>query len=385
MSGQPGLDVSIFDTIIETGDVQARTRLALELAGLIGSPGAPESERSCVVPTVLKLAIDPAKDVRRALADQLVGIADLHGDILFSIIADEDDIALPFLAATPALDPWKMRSIARVGDAARQITLAHRPDLTDDVIKEIATLADLNACLALFDNEHCPMSERNCRILYARFGRVQEVIDRLLALDKLPLDIRILQAKRASNQVQQLMAERGWVAANDAADMVADAEERVVLQILSGANGKELPPLIQFMTSRSMLTASIVMRAACAGHMRVVETAMAHLANVPVARVEETLYRGAFGFNALYRGSGLPQTCIGLIRAAGWVEREVRETEHEFDPENFARRLIEEIMTGDGAMPPAERAKYLDLVARYSSERVGGIANRLREGLISAA
>src|SRR5262249_24965966 len=115
MSDQPGLDVSIFDTVIETGDAQARIRLALDLAGLIGSPGAPESERNCVVPTVLKLATDPVKDVRCALADKLVGAADLNGDILFSIIADEDDIALPFLAATPALDPWKMRSIARVG------------------------------------------------------------------------------------------------------------------------------------------------------------------------------------------------------------------------------------------------------------------------------
>ncbi len=385
MSGQPGLDVSIFDTVIETGDVQARIRLALELAGLIGNPGAPESERNCVVPMVLKLATDPVRDVRCALADKLVGVADLHGDILFSIIADEDDIALPFLAATPALDPWKMRSIARVGDAARQVTLARRPDLTDDVIKEIATSADLSACLGLFDNEHCPIGERNCRILYARFGRVQEVIDRLLALDALPLDIRVLQAKRASNQVHQLMAERGWVAANDAADMVAEAEERVVLQILDSANEKELPPLIQFMTLRSMLTASIVMRAACAGQMRVVEAAMAHLANVSVARIEETLYRGAFGFSALYRSSGLPQTCVGLIRAAGWVQREVRESERELEPENFARRLIEEIMTGDGAMPQVERAKYLDLIARYSTERVRGIASRLREGLISAA
>jgi uncharacterized protein (DUF2336 family) len=385
MSGQPGLDVSIFDTIIETGDAQARMQLAVELVRLIGDPQAPESERNCVVPTVLKLATDPVKDVRHALADGLVGVADLHGDILFSIVADEDDIALPFLAATPALDPWKMRSIARVGDAARQVTLARRPDLNDDVIKEIATQADLTACLALFDNEDCPIGERNCRILYARFGRVQEIIDRLLALDALPLDIRILQAKRASNQVHQLMAERGWVPANDAADMVAEAEERAILQILDSANEKELPPLIRFMTSRSMLTASIVMRAACAGHMRVVETAMAHLANIPVARVEETLYRGAFGFNALYRSSGLPSTCIGLIRAAGWVEREVRETKRTLGAENFARRLIEEIMTGDGAMSQAERAKYLDVIARYSSERIRVIASRLREGLTSAA
>ncbi|MGE0239154.1 MAG: DUF2336 domain-containing protein [Parvibaculaceae bacterium] len=385
MSGQPGLDVSIFDTIVETGDAQARIQLAVELARLIGDPEAPESERSCVVPTVLKLATDPVKEVRRALMDGLIGVQDLDGDILFSIIADEDDIALPFLAATPALDPWKMRSIARVGDTPRQVTLAQRPDLTDDVIKEIATQADLSACLALFDNADCAIGERNCRILYARFGRVQEIIDRLLALDDLPLDIRILQAKRASNQVHQLMAERGWVPANDAADMVADAEERAVLQILDSASDKELPPLIRFMTSRSMLTASIVMRAACIGQMRLVENAMAHLANAPVARVEETLYGGAFGFNALYRSSGLPPTCIGLIRAAGLVERELRDTKRTLSAENFARRLIEEIMTGDGAMPAAERAKYLDFIARYSSERVRVIANRLRDGLTSAA
>jgi uncharacterized protein (DUF2336 family) len=385
MSSEPGLDVSIFDTIIETGDVQTRLQLAMELARLIADPDAPESERKCVVPAVLKLATDPVKDVRRVLAHGLVGVSDLHGDILFSIIADDDDLALPFLAATPALDPWKMRTIARVGDATRQVTLAQRPDLTDDVVKEIATGADLAACMALFDNEDCVIGERNCRILYARFGRVQEIINRLLALDTLPLDIRIMQAKRASNQVHQLMAERGWVPANDAADMVADAEERAILQILDSANDKELPPLIRFMTSRSMLTASIVMRAACAGHMRLVETAIAHLANVSVARVEETLYGGAFGFNALYRSAGLPQTCVGLIRAAGWVEREVRETKRTLSVENFSRRLIEEIMTGDGAMPQAERAKYLDFIARYSSERVRTIANRLRDGLISAA
>lgn len=385
MTGQPGLDVGIFDMIIETGDVQARMQLAVELAGLINDAEAPESERACVVPSVLKLAADPVKDVRRVLAETVTTAKDLHGDILFSIIADDDDIALPFLAETPALDHWKMRSIARVGDPARQITLAHRPDLDDDVVKEIATQADLSACLALFDNEQCTLSDRNCRILYARFGGVQEIIDRLLALDTLPLDIRILQAKRASNQVHQLMAERGWVPANDAADMVADAEERAILQILDSANDAELPPLIRFMTSRSMLTASIVMRSAASGNMRIVETAMAHLANVSLAKAQDALYGGASAFNSLYRGSGLPPTCIGLIRAAGQVERELREAKRMLTPENFGRRLIEQIMTGDGAMAAADRAKYLDLVGRYSGERVRLIASRLREGLVSAA
>ena len=237
-----------------------------------------------------------------------------------------------------------MRSIVRVGDTARQVTLAQRPDLDDDVVKEIATQADIAACLALFDNAQCTLSERNCRILYARFGRVQEIIDRLLALDTLPLDIRVLQAKRASNQVHQLMAERGWVPANDAADMVADAEERAILQILDSANDLELPSLIRFMTGRNMLNASIIMRSACAGNMRIVEVAMAHLANVSLAKAQDALYGGASAFNSLYRGSGLPQTCIGLLRAAGQVERELRDAKRILSDENFGRRLIEQIM-----------------------------------------
>jgi uncharacterized protein (DUF2336 family) len=385
MTGQPGLDVSIFDTIIDTGDADARIQLVVELARLACDVGAPENERECIVPTLLKLATDPVKDVRRVLAEKLIDADDLDGDILFSIIADDDDVALPFLAKTPALDPWKMRSIARVGDPPRQVTLAGRSDLDDDVIQEIATQADLTACLALFDNAACPLNERNCRILYARFGRVQEVIDRLLALDTLPLDIRIMQAKRASNQVHQLMAERGWVPANDAAEMVADAEERAILQILDSANDIELPPLIKFMTSRSMLTASIVMRSACAGNMRIVEVAMAHLGNVTAARAVDALYGSASAFNSLYRSSGLPSTCIGLIRAAGQVERELREAKRSLSIENFGRRLIEQIMTGDAAMPSGERAKYLDFIARYSGERIRVIASRLREGLVTAA
>jgi uncharacterized protein (DUF2336 family) len=385
MTGQPGLDVSIFDKIIETGDAQARMQLAVELARLTSDRKALENERQCVIPTLLKLASDPVKDVRRILAESLVSVDDLHGDVLFSIIADDDDIALPFLASTPALDPWKMRSIARVGDASRQVALAGRADLTDDVIQEMVTQADLAACLALFDNADCALSERNCRILYARFGRVQQIIDRLLALDTLPLDIRIMQAKRASNQVHQLMAERGWVPANDAADMVADAEERAILQILESANEAELPPLIRFMTSRSMLTASIIMRSACAGHMRIIEAAMAHLANSTPARTAEALYGGASSFNWLYRSSGLPLTCIGLIRAAGQVERELRDIRHSLSAENFSRRLIEEIMTGDAGMAAAERAKYLDFIGRHSSERIRVIALRLREGLVTAA
>ena len=120
---KPGLDTSIFLDVIENGDAMARTKLAIQLAALLIAEGTSKADCAQVVPVILKLLVDPVKEVRRALVDGVVPVANLHADILFSIIADDDDVALPFLAATPALNPWHMLAVLRVGDVARQQTV----------------------------------------------------------------------------------------------------------------------------------------------------------------------------------------------------------------------------------------------------------------------
>ena len=88
-----GLDTSIFTQVIENGSADHRLTLATQLAEFLNKDGVPKSEREQVVPVVLKLAVYPVTDVRRALAEGLCGLADPHADILFSIISDEDAIA----------------------------------------------------------------------------------------------------------------------------------------------------------------------------------------------------------------------------------------------------------------------------------------------------
>ena len=112
---KPGLDTTVFTDVIENGDVVARVKLAAQLVALLSAEGASKSECAQVVPVVLKLSVDPVKEVRRTLVSGLVGLLNLHADILFSIIADDDDLALPFLAVTPALNHWHRSEERRVG------------------------------------------------------------------------------------------------------------------------------------------------------------------------------------------------------------------------------------------------------------------------------
>jgi uncharacterized protein (DUF2336 family) len=386
MESDPGLDTLVFDTVLATGDVDTRGKLARELAGFSANPETIEAERRAVIPAILKLAADPVFEVRRMLAEGLTAAGKIEPEIVFTIVADQDEIALPFLSAAVGLDSPTMVAVARVGDLARQMQVALRNDVSPDAVSHIAAKCVLPVCVALLDNPAAPLDEQHFRLLYARFGRLPQIVERLLPRERLPLDIRIQEARRTSNRVHRLIAERGWVAANDAAEIVADAEETAMVNILTAAAPEKLQKVMPFLTAKNILTPSIVMRAACLGEMKIVETALAHLCDMSAKRVARLIYgRGPVSLRALYRKAGLPAVCFGLLRGAIDVTQDVRDETHPVGAADFGRRLVEAIMTRYEAMSIAERNKQLELVSRFAEQQVRLIALGLMGSLVRAA
>ncbi len=383
---KPSLDTSLFYEIIEEGDSVARIKLAVQMAAFVANDENSEGERNQVVPVILKLCVDPVKEVRQTLVNGFAGVTNLHPDIVFSILADDDEIALPFLDTTPALNHWHMLAVLRVGDELRQAAIARRPDISDEALAHILKIGSRELCQILFGNPSARLDDAGYHLLYDRFGQVPEIVDLLLSRSDLPLDIRILQAKRASNRMHQLMAEKSWIPANDAAELVADAEETAILRILVDASNQELARAIPFLVSRNMLVASIIVRSAAIGEMRVVQWSLAHLAGVSLARAHELMYgRGFLGFKSLHGKSGLPQSCYGILQAACDVAKDGDSEGIELDPEKFGRRLIEALMTRYENMQTAERAKNLEFIGRFAEDRVRQIAKRLKADIAKAA
>ena len=383
---KPGLDTTVFMDVVENGDAMARVKLATQLVTLLTTEGTSKADCAQVVPVVLKLSVDPVKEVRRTLVSGLVGLMSLHADILFSIIADDDDLALPFLSVTPALNHWHMLAVLRVGDVARQQTVVLRPDLSVEALAYAVKSAPIEVCLRLFDNAALHLDDRAYHGLYTRFGQAPEMTELLLSRPNLPLDIRILQAKRASNRMQQLMAERGWMADNDASELVADAEETAILRILVDASNDELARAIPFLVAKKMLTPSMIVRAAAIGEMKLVQWSLAHLAGVNLSRAHDLMFgRGLMGFKSLHSKSGLPQSCYGLLFAACDVVKDAKGDGIPLDPESFGRRLIEALMTRYENMLTTERTKNLEFIGRFAEDRVRKIAKRLRADMVRAA
>lgn len=381
-----GLDITILNHVLEAGDDAARRALALQLAQLITDGSASELECQQVTPILLKLSVDDCPDVRRALVLALTQEATLHSDIVFSIIADEDSIALPFLTQTPALNSWHMMAILRVGDEARQRVVAGRDDLTAEAANYIIKSSPMMTVRALMNNSIVILETQDCHTLYQRFSNAPEIVESLLARSDLPLDIRITQAKRAASRMRQLMAERGWVPANDATELVSDAEDNAILRVLSEADLNERAGATQYLAQQNMLTPALIVRAAATGQMRVVEAALAHLSGISQTRAAEQMYsRTTLGFKSIFKRSGLPVACFGVLKAACDVVADAKDEGLPLETEEFGRRVLEALMTRYEQMNSTDRAKQIEYLGRYGSERVRKIAKRLKADMVRAA
>jgi uncharacterized protein (DUF2336 family) len=383
---QAGLDVSILSAVLEDGDVDARIILAKQLSALLSDEDTPDLEREQVVPIILKLTVDPEHSVRAVLAQELVTETKLHADIVFSTIADDDSIALPFLAKTPALNAWHMMAVLRVGDEARQVTVARRTDITAEAAAHIIKNSPLATACALFENPTIQFEPADYRKLYERFGQAPEIVEQLLAKHDLPFDIRFTQAKRTASRMRQLMAEKGWIAANDATELVIDAEETAIIRILIDANRAERSKATAYLAGKNMLTPALIVRSASMGEMGVVEAALMHLTGYNHARARELMYgRSAIGFKSIFKKSGLPQSCFGILKAACEVSIEAKEEGLPVDAEAFGRRVLEALMTRYENMGSTDRAKQIEYLGRYGEDRVRKIAKRLKADLLRAA
>ena len=382
----PGLDNSVFLQVIEKGDLSDRMRLAEQLAGFLANESEPREERALVVPAAMQLMADPEFEVRATLAQGLIDTPDLDADLLFAIIADEDDIALPFLSLTPSLSHWHMLAVLRVGDEMRQGCVAMRPDISEEAIDYIVDAPPLSIAMLLFENEAITLNRGHLRRLYARFGDNEEMLEKLLARPDLPLDVRITQAGRSAARLQQLLLERQWLSAHEAMELVADAEENAMLGILIAATPEELPDTVGFLIDAEVLTPSLVVRAACRGAMGVVAGVLANLAELSLQRVEEIMFElPQASLRGLHGRAGLPESTYWTLQAACDVAREEREEEISLSSDDFGRRLIEVLLTRYEALPATDRPRQLDFVGRFAADRPRRIARRLKNELLNAA
>ena len=379
------LEANSFDDVLMRGGADARKELARQLASVLAHEGKGSPERQKAVAHLMKLLTDPLCEVRQNVAELLSEVAPLEPDLVFTIIADEDDVALPFIANSTALDLAMMLAILKLGDALRQIQVAARHDLFVECAKQIVSQSDWCVCAALLDNPEFEPSEEDYRILHHRFFDEPRIIDRLLARDDLPLDIRILQAQQTSGRIRSYLQEAAYLK-GDSTRLLVDAEETATLEVLMQAPEGELGKAIAFLLARDLLTPSLLLRAALAGDMRLVEHALSALSGIPLRRLQKLFgQRGHIGSKAIFNRCRLAPDCARLLQASAEANRLRGERGEDLSANAFGVRVIETIITRFSRLALNDKLRLLDLVETLGPERARAMAARLKMNLARAA
>jgi uncharacterized protein (DUF2336 family) len=378
------LEANSFDDVLMRGGADARKELARQLASVLAHEKASEKRRSAL-DHLVKLAGDPLFEVRQSVADLLSEVVPLEPELVFAIVADEEDIALPFIAKGRALDLGMMLAILKAGDTLRQMQVAARHDLFVECAKHIVREGNWPVCGALLDNPEFEPSEEDYRVLHRRFFDEPRIVDRLLAKNDLPLDLRILQAQQASGRIQNYL-HRAALTKSDPTELVVNAEETATLEVLAQAPDGELQKAIGFLLGRNLVTPSLLLRAALAGDMRVVEHALSALSGVPLRRLQKQLcQRGLVGSKAVFNRCRLSPSCTRLLLAAAEVNRLGNERGEELTANAFGMRIIETIVTRLDKLCLNEKMRLLDLVETLGPERARAMAAKLKMNLARAA
>ncbi len=115
--------------------------------------------------------------LRGVLAEHLKHAAALPHDIALALASDEDLVALPILATSPALTQGDLIGLLRAARADNQIAIAGRSDVSEDLSDALAMAGHFRAVVRLMQNDRAKIPEATLSHCLDRFGNSQEVRD----------------------------------------------------------------------------------------------------------------------------------------------------------------------------------------------------------------
>ena len=336
------LDIGFLLDVAEDPEIYTRSKLTTQLTDFVADPETTESDIKAITPVLLVLADDKSGIVRRTLLGGIRELPNAPVDVVFALVADEDDIATEILRSSPALRDHELIAVIRICDEVRRKAIARREQLVPQVSRALIELGSVEVAETLLKNKGARIDAAGYEAIMRRHGVSEELEALLLKRRDLPPLLAIGLVDTVSDRLQSLAAGKKWLRADKAAEVIRDAKEDGVIKIIARTDITENRSVVRGLMAQEKLTPSLVLRAACIGKMDFVEEAFALLAKMPPAMVHSLMFgRGAMGLKALYFKAGLPGVMYSAVRVAVDVYLELRHDMDVSDEARFGRRMIE--------------------------------------------
>jgi uncharacterized protein (DUF2336 family) len=340
-----GLSFADVQALLKDPVPETRIEVARKVSAEIDQTNLSESERALALEILRAMAADAETRVRQAIAETLKNSAHLPHDIAVSLAHDDERVSLPILRESPMLSDADLIAVLTEGHGAKQLAVAARPAIGEEVSAAVIATGNPAAASVLFNNEGAKINEASFSDALDRYKDFDTVKGGMVARKILPATIAERLVSMVSDKLKLELISRHAVAPELAGDVLAAAREQATLSILPGQT-RERAALVRQLKASGRLTASLILRALCVGDMPFVEEALGQLGGLPAAKAALLIHdAGPMGLKAMYKRAGLPAQYFPAFRVGVDV---FRDTELDAGPgaqARFEQRLVERILT----------------------------------------
>ncbi|VAW01151.1 FIG00449671: hypothetical protein [hydrothermal vent metagenome] len=365
--------------LVKGADDDDRAIAAHKLCRTIDRAPLSRVERQSAEAIMQIMADDSAELVRRALAVTLQNSPHLPRDLAKKLAEDVESIAIPILASSPVLTDDDLIDVVRSGAATRQMAIAGRKAVSEDVVQVIVAEGREPAVSVVAANNGAEFDDQSYETTLRRFGENAKITDGLISRSILPIHVAEKLVSLVSDEALHRLSKRHELPPQLAVELAEGARERATIDLVDQAGkAADMQRFVQQLHLNGRLTPSLVVRGLCMGHVRFVEWSLAELAGVPHARTWLMVHdAGLLGLRAIFERAGLPQRLYPVFRAGVDMVHEMDYDDGHLDRERFSRRMIERVLTKFQGLPKEE----LD----YLLDRLDGLSASTREMLSNAA
>lgn len=359
----------------------SRSETARSVAASFQSQDLDPNERAIAEDIFRVLIQDAQERVRQALSENLKSAPGLSPGVARALAKDvSDHVALPIVQFSEALSENDLIEIVREQSEARQVAVAGREDVTEDVSDAIVDTGNEDAVATLVGNESAHIRETTLERVSEEYGENERVQEPLVMRRELPMRVAEKLVAKVSDRLREHLVTHHDLSEGTATDLVLQSRERATMRLLvEGGPERDMVAMAQQLRDSGRLTPSLLLRSLCLGDKSFFEAAMAVLAGIPVSNAHILIHdQGQLGLRRLYDRTRLPKSLYPAFKSACDIAAEAEHTRTDADPETQMRQMLERVLT-----------MHEDIVEEFGVTNVDYLLNKFNQiareqGLIRA-
>lgn len=360
--------------LIHDPSVQIRENITQKICRGFNERDFSDSEKKLAIDIMRLLLKDTAKRIRKSLAVELCNNIDVPRDIALALANDHDDVSKPILKYSPALSEEDLVMLVESSYNAKKLSfIAQRDSVSAPLSHALIRHGNAAITKTVLNNKSASINDRSLDYVLEEFGNDQSVLETLVYRGGLPYHYAEQLFAMVSDHLKKDLTKRYRLARHVVDDATENARETAVMEFLSPwMSEADIQELVANMHRSKRLTDSVIIRALCAGNLRLFEAALAKRANISVvnARILAT-DSSAKGFSALYDAANMPDNFSEAIRVLFKMVQE--ETGFgSYHHECFAKRIVARIVQ-EGHAKTIENMSYLMSVIGWSTQDVSAV------------